>query len=307
MPQGQFLPEGSLINSPQNRAINTPQAMDYAMESKMLLEGNVTMCDAQHNLLVDFNGFKGVIPRAEAAYCAGGVETREIAVISRVGKPVCFEIIGKNSDGYVFSRAAVQKRAMDFLLQNLFSGDVISVRVTHLEPFGAFVDIACGIVSLIGIEHISVSRIAHPAERFLPGQFAYAVVTDCDFSRGRISLSCRELLGTWQQNAARFEAGQTLRGIVRGTEDYGAFIELSPNISGLAERHENLSDGMGVSVFIKSIIPDKMKVKLIIIDALESPPIALLRPQDYFITSGHIDHWRYSPETKFGKIIETYF
>lgn len=307
MPQGQFLPEGSRIKTMQNCAVNTHAAMDCAMESKMLLEGTAIMCDAQHNLIVEINGFRGVIPRAEAAYNIAGVEAREIAIISRVGRPVCFEIIGKNSEGYIFSRAAAQKRALDFLLQNLFDGEIISIRITHLEPFGAFVDIGCGIVSLIGIEHISVSRIMHPAERFLPGQFAFAVVTDCDFSRGRISLSCRELLGTWEQNAARFEAGQTMRGIVRGNEEYGAFVELSPNISGLAERREGLCEGMGVSVFIKSIIPEKMKVKLIIIDALEAPPSAILTEQDYFLTSGHIDHWRYSPENKYGKIIETYF
>ncbi|MFQ9410391.1 MAG: hypothetical protein ACLR1T_04200 [Evtepia gabavorous] len=42
--------------------------------------------------------------------------------------------------------------------------------MTHLEGFGAFVDVGCGVVSLIGIENCSVSRISHPARRFTVGQ-----------------------------------------------------------------------------------------------------------------------------------------
>ena len=52
------------------------------------------------------------------------------------------------------------------MLDNLKSGDIISACVTHLEPFGAFVDIGCGVVSFIGIENISVSRITHPIRAF---------------------------------------------------------------------------------------------------------------------------------------------
>ena len=183
----------------------------------------------------------------------------------------------------------------------------MQARVTHLEPFGAFVDVGCGVTSLIGIEHISVSRISHPAERFAVGQMVYAAVGSVDPIRARISLTHRELLGTWLENASRFAPGETVSGIVRGNEDYGIFVELAPNLSGLAERKEGIPDGAGVSVYIKSIIPDKMKVKLIVIDTLEQAPSALIRLEDYRITGGHLEHWRYSPPDKNGKITETWF
>lgn len=307
MPQGQFLPEGSLINTARNKAINTRSLIDSAMDEHRIVEGIATMCDENHNLIVDFNGFSGIIPRSEAVYSQTNTTAKEIAVISRVGKPVCFEIIGKTENGYYLSRAAAQKRAMDFLLHNLFGGDIVNVRVTHIEPFGAFVDIGCGIVSFIGIEHISISRIANPSERFTAGQFTQAIVTDCDFSRGRISLSCRELLGTWQQNANKFQPGQIVCGIVRGNEEYGAFVELTPNLSGLAEKRDGVCEGDGVSVFIKSIIPEKMKIKLIIIDRLEHVPSAILKPSDFFITQGTLSSWRYSTLEKSGKVTEVTF
>ena len=196
---------------------------------------------------------------------------------------------------------------MDFLLEALRPGDVIRARVTHLEPFGAFVDIGCGNASLIGIENISVSRIAHPRERFYPKQEIYAVVTGVDPQGRRIHLSHRELLGTWEQNAARLAAGETVGGIVRGVEDYGIFVELTPNLSGLAEKREGMQAGMPVAVYIKSIIPDRMKIKLIIIDALECPAYKAVSTGDYYITDGHIDVWRYTPPQCGGKLVETVF
>ena len=128
-----------------------------------------------------------------------------------------------------------------------------------------------------------------------------------DRDKSRVNLTHRELLGSWLENAARFSPGETVSGIVRGNEDYGVFVELSPNLSGLAERKEGLPDGAGVSVYIKSIIPEKMKVKLIVIDRLEQPPNALVRPQDYRITAGRLERWLYSPPGTPGQIAEPVF
>ena len=307
MPQGPYLPEGFRLHTPENRWVNTPAAMDQAAEEEQILEGIVTRCDCAHNLVVDCNGITGLIPRSEAALGLSSGRTREIALLSRVGKPVCFQVIGEGDGQYLFSRARVQQKALNYLMENLLPGDVICARVTHLEPFGAFVDIGCGLTSLVGIEHISVSRIAHPAERFYPGQWIHVAVRGVDPSMGRVHLTHRELLGTWLENARRFSPGETVSGVVRGNEDYGVFVELSPNLSGLAERKEGVSSGDGVSVYIKSILPEKMKVKLILIDKLESAPSTLIRPEDYQITQGRLQHFLYSPPGKEGRLTETVF
>ena len=307
MPQGPYLPEGFRLHTPENRWVNTPAAMDQAAEEEQILEGIVTRCDCAHNLVVDCNGITGLIPRSEAALGLSSGRTREIALLSRVGKPVCFQVIGEGDGQYLFSRARVQQKALNYLMEHLLPGDVISARVTHLEPFGAFVDIGCGLTSLVGIEHISVSRIAHPAERFYPGQWIHVAVRGVDPSLGRVHLTHRELLGTWLENARRFSPGETVSGVVRGNEDYGVFVELSPNLSGLAERKEGVSSGDGVSVYIKSILPEKMKVKLILIDKLESAPSTLIRPEDYQITQGRLQHFLYSPPGKEGRLTETVF
>ena len=127
---------------------------------------------------------------------------------------------------------------------------VLAGRVTRLESFGAFVDIGCGIVAMLPIEHISVSRISHPGERFQVGDKILTAVLAMDRERKRITLTHKELLGTWMENASRFRPGETVRGTVRSVKEYGSFIELTPNLSGLADARELLSPGDGVSVYI---------------------------------------------------------
>ena len=142
------------------------------------------------------------------------------------------------------------------------------------------------------IDTISVSRIEHPRERFTVGMDIKAIIKSIE--NGRISLSHKELLGTWEENAANFSPGETVSGIVRSVENYGAFVELSPNLAGLAECKEGVKAGQQASVYIKSIIPEKMKIKLIIIDTFDykyNPQ----KPQYYF-TENHIDKFIYSPD-----------
>ena len=302
MQNDKFLPEGALIHTPQNLMhTESLDSLYAAMENETVLEGEVTLCDAEHNLTVRIGKFLGIIPHSEAAIGIDDGSTREIAIISRVGKPVAVTVIGIDRNEreikLLLSRKNAQKKALAHFLQALRPGDVIPAKVTHLEPFGAFVDIGCGIISLIGIETISVSRISHPCDRFGIGDDIFAVVSGIDPQKRRVTLSHRELLGTWSQNAAKFTVGETVCGTVRGIEDYGIFIELAPNLSGLAEWREGISEGSSVSVFVKSIIPDKMKIKLIVIDVFPESRKKHVSEKDYFIRDGHIDLWQYSPES----------
>ncbi len=285
--------------------------LERALENGAIIEAPVTLCDHEFNLHVDFGcGVRGVIPKKEAYFSQDGEETKDIAILTRVGKFVSFKVIGFTSDAYgrvaVLSRRAAQKECMENYISTLVPGDVIPTKITHLENFGAFVDIGCGIASLLSIDSISVSRISHPSARLSVGDCIYTVVKSID-DRGRIYVSLRELLGTWDENAAEFREGQTVRGIIRSVESYGVFIELKPNLAGLAEYRDDVYAGQSAAVYIKSIIPDKMKIKLIIIDAQDEKPEK--RPIQYFIDSEavtHIDTWRYSPQES-KRVIETVF
>lgn len=302
-----YKPEGFLQIRDKNEGISL-SALEKAKNTGQILEARAIMCDNDHNLIVDFGEFRGIIPREDAALGIRDGNIKDIAVLSRVNKSICFkvsEILKNNNETYVLlSRLKAQEEALEYMLHYYTPGDVIDAKVTHLEPFGAFADIGCGIIGLISIENISVSRISHPKDRFYAGQNIKVVVKDIDFAQKRFTLSHKELLGTWHENAALFLTGQTVCGTVRSIEEYGIFVELTPNLAGLAEHKDFVEQGQQATVYIKNIIPDKMKIKLSIIDYFcgEKPSCN----HKYFITEGHIDTFTYSPPESERKI-ETFF
>lgn len=303
-----FYPEGFLIDTPRNQAgLRSANSLAEAAIEGRVLEARAVLCDAGHNLHVELPCMEGVIPYLEGAIGIEEGTTRDIALISRVSKPVCFTVKGFEDmpDGgrrAVLSRRDAQERCRLEYIDNLRRGDVIPARVTRLESFGAFCDIGCGLPALMPIASLSVSRIAHPGDRFSSGMDILGVVSSLE--DGRVCLSQRELLGTWEENAALFSQGETVAGVIRSVEEYGVFVELTPNLAGLAEPREGVKPGQQAGVYIKSILPEKMKLKLVIIDTTEA--VKERSAPQYFISGGHIDRWVYSP-AGCGKVIETVF
>ncbi len=310
MVENKYLPEGALCSTAENREyISSYQGLEKAMKEGKILEGVVNLCDSDtYTLHIDLGGVDGVIYREDCVY---GERAKDIAIITRVGKPVCFKVMelttvnGKITA--ILSRREAQRECAERYLSFLRTGDIIPAKITHFESFGAFMDIGCGVIALMTVDCVSVSRISNPSERFSLREELYVVVKEIDRESKRIYVSTKELFGTWEENAAMFSAGQTVSGVVRSVEDYGIFVELSPNLAGLAEYREGVYEGQCCAVYIKSIIPDKMKVKLVIIDAYDftpdlKSPVCFIDP----LTVSHIDYWRYSPKSC-KKLVETAF
>lgn len=304
-----YLPEGRLIAKEENQAaLSSLSCIKDAMFQDMVLEARAVLCDKEHNLHVDMGPLRGIIPRNECALGIAEGRVRDIAIISRVNKPVMFKVMSLEEDSKgrryaLLSRRAVQEACMNEYVSGLYTGDVIDVTVSHLESFGAFCDIGAGISALLPIDGISVSRIPHPNVRFTANQPIRAIVKELDENL-RLTLSHKELLGTWEENAALFSVGETVPGIVRSVEKYGIFVELTANLAGLAEYADDVVVGQHTSVYIKNIIPDKMKIKLIIVDSFSAEyPIAPIR---YFDNYDHIDVFTYSP-SDCEKLIESVF
>ena len=289
-----FLPEGRLRFTEENQTLcATPDGLRKAMEERKILEGVTLLCDTKHDLIVRVGPFTGLIPRSEAALGIAEGTTREVAILSRVGKPICFTVEAVEGNSLLLSRRKAQMMALDHILSHWTPGDVISTTVTRLEAFGLFVDIGCGLPSLITLDQLSVSRIPHPRFRFSAGDELFAVVTGIDSAQDRVTLSHKALLGTWSENASLFSSGITVPGIVRSIKSYGTFVELTPNLSGLAEPYPGLEEGNRVSVFLKSIQPDRHKIKLIVIDKL--PSETEKTTPHYFFQGSHLENWRYLP------------
>lgn len=266
-----------------------------ATKTGEILSAMCTKCDERHNLHVDLGTLRGIIPRQEAV--AGMPDVREISILSRVGKPVCFQVMDIHKDGTaLLSRRAAQCEARSYFLNALRPGDILPARVLNIASFGVFCDIGCGFSALMRLNRCCISRLQSPAELFHPGQEICVAVLMTDDREGFIHLTGRELLGTWEENAEQFRQGQTVTGTVRSILPYGVFIELTPNLSGLAEPTAGIGVGDHVSVYLRAILQEKHKVKLTILEKLPSPASA---PElTYFITSGHIGKWEYYPGSR---------
>lgn len=306
MPENRAYPPEGLAAPP----LPSLAELRTAMENRTVLEGTVQRCDEDLNLYMQLGSVSARIPRDEviAPWISGA--NRDIAVLSRVGKPACFTVESLQSDAKgapvaLLSRRKAQEQAMEAMLASLRPGSVIMGRVVRMEPFGAFVDMGRGIVALLPTEYISAARIRHPAERFHVGQKLLAAVKSFDRQRRRITLTHRELLGTWLENASRFHPGDTVPGIVRGVMDYGCFVELTPNLSGLTDRREDLHEGDALSVTIRSIRPERMKTKLQVVERLPERPAP--PAMAYQITDGVLDRWVYSPANYEGTPVTTEF
>jgi small subunit ribosomal protein S1 len=305
-----YLPEGQRkLDYDWDGILKDSCAVQSLIRSEEILEAKAVSCDHNHNLCVALGSGFGIMPREECAIGIKNGDVREIAIISRVNRPVCFKVIDYTvSDSGVItpilSRTRAQEETIDYLLANKQCGDIINATVTHLESFGAFVDIGCGVSSLIATANLSVSRIDHPRARVHVGQEIKAIIREIDHQHRRFSLSQKELLGTWEENAAQFGIGCTVTGIVRSVEPYGVFIELAPNLSGLAEYSGHLDVNTQCAVYIKNIIPERMKIKLSVINAANET--AKESPLKYFITGGSLRRWTYSP-AGCSKVIETVF
>ncbi len=291
-----YRPEGT-VRAEERPYLETEQGLLRAKEEGLILQARCTLCDSGHNLYVDLGSMSGYIPREDAAIGIREGTVKDVAIITRVNKMVSFVVKGfmmvGNRKMALLSRREAQERCLDYLLETLEPGMVVDARVTHLEQFGAFVDLGCGVISMIPIDRISVSRIRHPDHRFVCGMHIKAVVLQVDRENKRFLLSHKELLGTWEENVCQFEAGQTVGGIIRSVENYGIFVELAPNLAGLAELTEQAEVDRYVGVYIKSILPEKMKVKLAIVDL--GDPIAKPAPFTYFYTGDRMERWVYSP------------
>ena len=150
-------------------------------------------------------------------------------------------------------------------------GTVSSVKFINDRTTGrfrgiAFVEMEDGKSGLVFIEDLSVVRIKSPKDRVKIGQEIQCKVKSIDKKTGKVNLSYKDCLGTWEENAQKFSVGMNVKGIIRETEKNknGVFIEITPNLVGMAEYREGLEYGKTVDVHIKKIDYDKKKIKLVI-------------------------------------------
>ncbi len=115
-------------------------------------------------------------------------------------------------------------------------GTIVTAKVRSVTNFGVFVEIEEGIDGMIHISDMSWTRkYGHPSEVVQKDEKVRCVVLDVDEARRRISLGIKQLTeDPWARAIpAKYIAGQIIKGKITKLTNFGAFVELEPELEGL--------------------------------------------------------------------------
>ena len=136
MNMNQYLPEGALMVTEKNSEyISSMAGLERALEHQAIIEAPAILCDKDFNLHIEFpSRIRGIITRSEVAATQSDDEVKDIAILTRVGKIVCFKVVGfEERCGErvaILSRRLAQRECMLNYISNLLPGDIIKAKIT---------------------------------------------------------------------------------------------------------------------------------------------------------------------------------
>jgi len=137
--------------------------------------------------------------------------------------------------------------------------------VRGLTEYAAFVDVGGGVTGMLKLKDITDINVNHTSDILTLGQNIEVSVTKFDRDTGKIELSYKEFLGSFQDNIKRIKEGDIIDGIVRNRTKSGLFVQLKSNLAGIADHVNGIEYGQKVLVSVKKINKESKKIKLVII------------------------------------------
>jgi small subunit ribosomal protein S1 len=147
-----------------------------------------------------------------------------------------------DEDVVVDRRAVVEEEersAKNKFYSQIKEGETVSGTVRSLTDYGAFVSLGGdlgGVDALLHVSDIAWGRVNKPADVLSVGQAVEVKVlkVGSEGEKKRISVGLKQLQPhPWDAVAAKFTAGDRVRGTVTRLMEFGAFVELEPGIEGL--------------------------------------------------------------------------
>lgn len=169
---------------------------------------------------------------------------------------------------------AEREQSLKDVLGSLVPGKVVRGKVTRLEGFGAFVELAPGVEGLVHVSNLSRKRVQNAGDVLSVGQEVEAQVLEIKEGGRRIGLGIKQLeRNPWEDLDRRLAIGTVVEGTVTRTMDFGAFVEVEAGVEGLVhvseldtERVTRVSDvvkpGQKIPVRVLSIDPERERMSL---------------------------------------------
>lgn len=145
--------------------------------------------------------------------------------------------VNEEEEKIVVSEKAVWETKQESVLAKYKVGDLVEGDVTAVTDFGAFVRFDANLEGLVHISEIAWQRIDHPSDVLKVGDHVRAEIINIEGSK--IFLSMKKLVeDPWKSVAKKYELNQWVKGRVLKINPFGLFVELDPDIHGLAHISE---------------------------------------------------------------------
>jgi len=115
-------------------------------------------------------------------------------------------------------------------------GTIVTAQVRSLTNFGAFVEMEPGLDGMIHISDLSwTKKYNHPGEALQKGQDIKCVVLEVNEEKRRISLGIKQMTeDPWSRAIPeKYIPGHIIKGRIAKVTNFGAFVELEPDLEGL--------------------------------------------------------------------------
>lgn len=145
--------------------------------------------------------------------------------------------VNEEEDKIIVSEKAIWETKQESVISKYKIGDAVEGEITAVTDFGAFVRFDENLEGLVHISEIAWQRIEDPRDVLKLGDRVRAEIINIEGSK--IFLSMKKLIeDPWKKVAERYKIGQKITGKVLKINPFGLFVELDPDIHGLAHISE---------------------------------------------------------------------
>ena len=232
-------------------------------------------------LLTEINGIPGFIPVSQLSseHYPRVEEGNKTEILRKLQKLIGQEIkvkiitVSKKEDKLILSEKASNLPEIKEVLKDYKEGDIVEGIITGITDFGAFIKFPAETPKLEGLIHISEfdwKLIKNPKEVVKIGQKIKAKIIKID-NQERIFLSLKALKkDPWLEAEKKLKKGAIIKGTITKINPFGAFVQVAPEIQGLAhisefqsaKEMEALKEGKNYKFKIISIDPQEHRLSL---------------------------------------------
>lgn len=295
--------EGTKFGTPENDEWLAKMERGEEIPDNTYIEAKVVSYTPVGDLTLCFGANFGIIPNAEIEF-----PKKDKSKLNRYkGVVVGFYVRGRkacntaaNCWEYTLSRAAVTEQWYNEYIVKLQHGDIVDGKICHISKDSLMlIDLGYGFITALVPINASLINCRHMEDAFELGEVLKLIILAgvSDTGTQRVTVTHKELLGTFDDNATLFKQGDRVWGVVYDVKDWGTFVQLTPNTLGLTLSSDtSVEKGQPVLVEIYGIKPTHNKIQIQILGKGDDRQKVQLRKQYFGLDKDYktMKKWAYS-------------